>query len=80
MSVLKLKNYRLKAKMSQRDVAEALQISQPSYWAWEKGESFPSGESILKLCELFKCSPNDLFGFKGVYKIVGSKLDSDSYE
>lgn len=77
MSVLQLKDYRLKAKMSQRDVAEALNISQPSYWAWEKGNSFPSGESILKLCELFQCSPNDLFNFKSVHSIVVAKLENE---
>ncbi|MGE4320513.1 MAG: helix-turn-helix domain-containing protein [Acholeplasmataceae bacterium] len=75
MNELKLKAYREKLKMSQRDVAGAMGIAQAHYWKWETGKSFPNAKQILQLCEIFKCSPNDLFGFKGVYKIVGSNLD-----
>lgn len=77
MVVLKLKEYREKLNMSQRDIAAVLNISQQGYWAWEKGVSFPNGERILQLCELFHCSPNDLFGFKGVHTIVSAKIDGD---
>lgn len=70
MKVLRLKEYRLNAKMSQRDIAKALDISQPYYWSWENGKNFPDAEQILQLCEIFNCSPNDLFGFKGVHSVT----------
>lgn len=77
MNELRLKEFRESLKMSQRDVASALGIAQAHYWKWEKGKSFPNAKQILLLCELFNCTPNDLFGFKGVYKVVGAKMDGD---
>lgn len=77
MSVLKLKEFRKKFKMSQRDVAQALNMSQQGYWRWENGTAFPNGEKILEMCELFRCTPNDLFGFRGVHTVVAAELDSE---
>ncbi len=77
MNVLRLKEYRKKSGMSQRDVSKVLDISQASYWGWESGKASPSPKQIVTLCDLFKCTPNDLFGFKGVYKVVGAKLDGE---
>lgn len=77
MDVLRLKQYREMSKMTQRDVSSALNITQAAYWKWEKGKSSPNANQILNLCELFNCSPNDLFGFKGVYKLLGAELDGD---
>jgi transcriptional regulator with XRE-family HTH domain len=77
MNELKLKAYREKTNMSQRDVASALGITQAHYWKWEKGKSFPNAKQIIQLCEIFKCTPNDIFGFKGVYTIVGAKIDGE---
>ncbi|MCD4826543.1 MAG: helix-turn-helix domain-containing protein [Acholeplasmataceae bacterium] len=75
MIVLKLKEYREKLKLSQRDIARLLDISQQGYWAWENGVSFPNGDRILQMCELFKCTPNDLFGIKGSYVVAMDQLE-----
>lgn len=72
---LRLKEIREKAKLSQRDLAQLLEIAQAHYWKWEKGKSFPNAKQIIKLCDIFKCSPNDLFGFRGVHEIVGQAID-----
>lgn len=72
---LKLKDFRNKARLSQRELAELLQMTQANYWLWEKGKSFPNAKQIIKLCDIFKCSPNDLFGFRGVHEIVGQAID-----
>lgn len=74
MKVLKLKEFREKLNMSQRDVANALQITQAYYWKWENGKGLPNAQQILDLCELFECTPNDLFGIKGVHKVAMEKL------
>lgn len=76
MTVLKLKEFRKKFRMSQRDVAFAINMSQQGYCRWENGSAFPNGEKILELCELFNCTPNDLFGFKGVHTVLMDELDS----
>lgn len=77
MNTLRLKEFREKMNLSQREIADMLGIAQPYYWKWETGKSFPNAKQILDLCEVLNCSPNDLFGFKGVYKIVGSVLDGE---
>jgi transcriptional regulator with XRE-family HTH domain len=74
---LRLKQYRLNAKLSQKDVSEMLDITQAYYWKWEKGKSYPNAKQILQLCDVFKCTPNDLFGFYGDYKVMMNKLDEE---
>lgn len=64
MKVLKLREYREKSNLSQREIADRLNISQPYYWSWENGKGLPDAKQILELCEVFNCSPNDLFGYK----------------
>lgn len=75
MSVLKLKQYRESAQMSQRDIAEVLNMTQANYWRLEKGVSIPNAKQILQLCKIFNCTPNDLFGIRGVYEIATMNWD-----
>lgn len=75
MNTLRLKEFREKMNLSQREIADMLGIAQPYYWKWETGKSFPNAKQILQLCSVLNCTPNDLFGFKGVYKVVGDKLE-----
>lgn len=74
MNILRLKEYRKKARLTQRELAKKLKITQAYYWKWEKGKSLPDANQILTLCSIFKCSPNDLFGFRGVHEVVIDKL------
>ena len=74
---LRLREFRTKLKMSQRDVANKMNMSQPYYWSWEIGESYPNAKQILQLCEVFNCTPNDLFGIHGVYTVAMDELDQD---
>lgn len=67
----KLKEFRKMCGFSQREIADLLEMTQANYWLWEKGKSFPNAKQIIKLCDIFKCSPNDLFGFRGVHEVVG---------
>ena len=57
MPELQMKNiikfYRKKAKFSQQQVADKLEISQASYANYEKGIIKPSLENIVKLADLF---------------------------
>jgi DNA-binding XRE family transcriptional regulator len=75
MEVLRLKDYREKLKMSQRNVADLLEMTQQGYHKWESGVSLPNAKQIVRLCEIFKCTPNDLFGFRGVHEVVGQMID-----
>ncbi len=51
----KLKNLRIKAGYSQKNVYEHFNIPQSTFSSWEVGKSEPSGEMLLKLCEFYKC-------------------------
>ena len=47
---------------TQRQVAEYLGISQPSYIRYENGSSEPTLENLAKLAELYKVSVDYLLG------------------
>ena len=56
-----LKNIRLKQGISQKQVADYLNISPQSVSKWEKNEALPSIEYLPKLAEVLKCEINDFF-------------------
>lgn len=49
-------------RMTQRQVAAYLNISQPSYIRYENGSSEPSLENLVRLAELFDVSVDFLLG------------------
>ena len=51
-------------KMTQKEVAERLGISQPSYIRYENGSAEPTLENLIKLADLFDVSLDDLLGRK----------------
>ncbi len=48
--------------LTQRQLAERLQIAQPSYIRYEKGRAEPSFENLVKLADLFDVSVDYLLG------------------
>lgn len=48
-----LKMYRIKAGMTQEDIAEKLGVSRQAVAKWERGESLPDIESCIELSNLF---------------------------
>ncbi len=51
--------------LTQRQVAEFLGISQPSYIRYENGKSEPTLANLIKLADLFDVSIDYLCGRKG---------------
>ena len=49
-------------KLTQRQVADYLQIAQPSYIRYENGSAEPTLENLVKLAELFDVSTDYLLG------------------
>lgn len=66
----KFKELRLKAKKTQKDLADYLMISPQSVSKWELGESLPSMEYLPKIAKFFNCEPNDFFDKKEYQKEV----------
>lgn len=58
-----IKSARLNAKLTQKEVAEALRISQPAIAKWESGEgSKPSISRLIQLADLYGTSVDKLIG------------------
>lgn len=65
-----LKNFRIKKKLRQLDVANLLGVTQTQYHRLETGKSLLNSNQIMVLCRLYQCSPNDLLDFKSQYQII----------
>ena len=46
-----LKNLRIKAGFTQKQVYEHFNIPQSTFSSWEVGKSEPSGDMLIKLCD-----------------------------
>lgn len=60
-TLAKIRGKRAELKLSQRNVAQILGISITAYVQKENGKRQFTLLEIYKLCDIFKCSFNDLF-------------------
>ena len=60
MLKISLKAARVNAGLSQKEVANALGISNKTIHCWENGITSPSAKHIDALCELYHVTYNDL--------------------
>ena len=58
-----LKKARLKAKLTQKDLAEKLDIHVNYYARIERGEENPSLETLKKLTKILKIKSSDILSF-----------------
>lgn len=58
----RLKQLRLKNKLTQQNIANHFQTSPQSYAQWEKGLRKPSAENLQKLADFFNVSTDYLLG------------------
>lgn len=68
-----LKALRENKKMSQEDLARALNMSLSSVQKWEQDKADPNTGKLIELADLFGCSIDYLFGY------VDPKKNVDSY-
>ena len=73
----RLKNLRKKAGLTQKQIAENLQVGQNSYSNWEKGNRTPIQPTIEKLAEILNTSTDYLLG-KTDIPDPDSDIDLDS--
>lgn len=59
-----LKSIRIKAGMTQTQVAKALGRKQQTVASWEVGQSQPDANTLFVLCKLYGISVDEAFGFK----------------
>ena len=60
---MKLKEYRLKNKFTQEEVAKLLNVSRSTYVYYESENISMPMDKFLQLCQIYKCSPNTLIGY-----------------
>lgn len=65
----RIKELRQEKKMSQRDLAKTLDVSQQSVTKWERGLFEPNSSTLKQMAQLFNCSSDYLLG-----------LSNDRYE
>ena len=58
----RLKELRKVMKVTQRNVADELGITQVMYCHWENGQTQPDIENIIALCKYFSVSADYLLG------------------
>lgn len=58
----RLKTLRKEKKLTQKELAEQIGISQKSYSHWETGKNEPSFENLINLADLLEVSLDCLLG------------------
>ena len=59
---VRLKELRMEKRLTQQQLATALQTTDDSIYSWEKGRSEPSIAVIRKICDFFEVSSDYLLG------------------
>ena len=52
----------LRGATSQAQIARELGMKQPQYARYESGASSPSADVLIKMCDVFLCSADDILG------------------
>lgn len=58
----RLKELRKAKGLTQRDMARQFQLTDVGYGGWERGDTEPSINNIMRLCEFFGCTSDSLIG------------------
>lgn len=56
-----LKASRVNANMTINDVCVALNVTPQTVRRWENGKTEPSASVFLKLCDMYRISPDNIF-------------------
>ena len=67
-----IKSLRKENSLTQREVAERLNVSEKTVSKWETGNGMPEVSIMLPLCKLFGISINEI--------LSGERLDEKRYE
>jgi len=77
----KLNELRKQANLSQEELAEKLNISRQAVSKWERAESAPDKENIIKLSEIYNISIDEMLSLEYTDKAVRkNKKTDDAFE
>lgn len=66
----RLKELRRAKGLTQRDMARKFHLSDVGYGAWERGDTEPSIDNVIRLCQFFGCTSDSLIGLAPQKTIV----------
>lgn len=69
----RLKEMRRAKGLTQRDMARRFRLSDVGYGAWERGDTEPSIDNIMRLCEFFGCTADSIIGLAPPKAIIDAK-------
>ena len=61
--MMRLKELRIQAGLSQMQLAKILGCSQRNISIWETGKTIPTMKSLKRLAVVFQCRPEDIYTF-----------------
>lgn len=62
IKILKIRELREAAGLSQADVVRAMKVDQAAVFRWENGQAMPRAAKLPKLADVLGCSIDELFG------------------
>ncbi len=60
----KLQSFRIKGRLTQKEVANILKISRQSISKWENNQSLPTIDFLVPLSDILNCTLDDLLRVK----------------
>ena len=58
----RLKELRKAKGLTQRDIAQQFRLTDVGYGGWERGDTEPSIDNVIRLCQFFGCTADSLIG------------------
>lgn len=71
-----IKELRKKKRMTQRDLAKAMKVSQQTVGAWETGRAIPGADTLSELADYFNVTTDYLLGKPEMKKETDIDLDN----
>ena len=73
----KIKEYRIKNGLTQKDLADRLHVTYQAVSRWENDAVEPSFDCLRDMTQIFHCTMDDLFGIENVSDMKTSKTNSE---
>lgn len=58
----RLRELRKSKSVTQKEIAQELNVTERNYQSWEGGKTKPGYDAIIALCDFFDCSADYLLG------------------
>ena len=72
--MLRLREIRQKARISQTDLAKIIGISRQSLWNYENDFAEPNISTLAKIAIVLECSVDDLIDFKKIHDEISEEI------